>query len=252
MSLPPAEQLLASAVQYLIQGEENDAALLLLFCDVAYTSDSTDGRISLQLSGPRVVYDALEMNGWEGDGWGGNVHPVGKRADVQQAFEAVTPHGAIFSDFTVRVQLVDIDPNWRAELQEIAHGRGVHNQGVEIPGGKIVTWKGNIKLRSESERRIAAALDVPGVFFLPNCLARLDAGNSRVTKESDFLVNRNGKWGVLEVDGPFHPRAAIDHDRDRLFKQHRIRVTELYDWELCYNDAPAVVREFLTLLEQNG
>ena len=146
----------------------------------------------------------------------------------------------------------NLDPNWRAELQEIAHGRGVHNQGVEIPGRSTVTWKGNIKFRSESERRIAIALDATGVLFLPNCLTRLSAGDSRITKESDFLVCRDGKWGILEVDGPFHPRAALDHSRDRLFQAYRVRVIQRYDWQECLNDAPGVVQQFLTLLEKNG
>lgn len=36
MDLPPADQLLASAVQYLIQGDEKDAALVLLHCEAEY------------------------------------------------------------------------------------------------------------------------------------------------------------------------------------------------------------------------
>lgn len=195
MSLPPPEQLLASAIQYLIQGDEHDAALLLLFCDVEYSNDAwlyeaeynqnaelslipyTPPPLQLQLTGPRLVYDVLVRHGWSG------THPTGHRKAIQIAFEAVTPHGMVFSAFDVRVQMIDnLDPNWRAELQEIAQGRGVHNQGVEIPGRSTVTWQGNIKFRSESERRIAIALDAMGVLFLPNCLARLNAGDSRITK----------------------------------------------------------------------
>jgi hypothetical protein len=37
MDLPPAEQLLASAIQFLIQGDEKDAALVLSFCEASYT-----------------------------------------------------------------------------------------------------------------------------------------------------------------------------------------------------------------------
>lgn len=266
MPLPSPEQLLASAIQYLIQGDEHDAALLLLFCDVDYdfgtwqyafdreahvftAHDPAPPPLQVQLTGPRVVYDALEVEGrsiYDGS-------PIEQRAAVQRAFEAVTPHDMPFGGFTVRVQLVEnLDPNWRAELQEIAHGRGVHNQGVEIPGRSTVTWQGNIKFRSESERRIAIALDAMGVLFLPNCLARLNAGDSRITKESDFLVCRDGKWGILEVDGPFHPHAALDHSRDRLFQAYRVRVIQRYDWQECLNDAPGVVQQFLTLLDKNG
>lgn len=246
MTLPTAEQLLASAVQYLIQGGEQDAAILLLFCDAEFSSDTTEDWFKLNLTGPRMVYEALQRNGWDGG------FPVGHRASVEEAFEAVTPHDISYGGFSVRVQLVDLNPNWRAELQEIAHGRGVHNQGTEIPGRSVITWKGNIKFRSEAERRVAEALDATGVFFLPNCLARLNAGSGRVTREADFLVCSEGKWGVLEVDGPFHPRAVFDHNRDRLFQAYRIRVTQRFDWEECLNDAPGVVRRFLTLLDKNG
>ena len=89
-------------------------------------------------------------------------------------------------------------------------------------GREIVEW-GNLRFRSQSEVRIAKALDAVWVLFLPNCLARLNSNFGRFTKEADFLVCANGKWGILEVDGPFHPRAADDHERDRLFQQHGIR-----------------------------
>lgn len=261
-SLPSAEVLLASAVQYLIQGEQHDAALLLLFCNVEYSDNMQPhyhreedwleppsvSDIELNLTGPRLVYDTLERDGWLEDG-----AMAEQREVIYQAFCAVSPHEWEFGRFRVRAQLVDnLDASWRSELTEIAHGRGVHNQGVEIPGRSVVTWKGNIKFRSETERRIAIALDATGVLFLPNCLARLSAGDSRVTKESDFLVCRDGKWGILEVDGPFHPRAALDHSRDRLFQAYKIRVIHRFDWQACLDDAPGVVREFLTLLDKNG
>jgi hypothetical protein len=38
--LPPADQLLASAIHYLIQGDEKDAALVLFFCEAACLSES--------------------------------------------------------------------------------------------------------------------------------------------------------------------------------------------------------------------
>lgn len=254
MDDPSAEHLLASAIQYLIQGQENDAALLLLFCDVCFTEDldldpfspPKFGSVHLTLTGPRAAYDALERNAY--DNWGNESE---LHSAVWVAFTAVIPPNTQFRGFAVRTQLVEIAPNWRQELREIAHGRGVHNQAVEIPDRKIVTWR-NLRFRSESELRIARALDAVGVLFLPNCLARLSAGSERVTREADFLICHDGKWGILEVDGPFHPRAVLDHERDRLFQQHRIRVIQRFDWEECLKDAPTVVQRFLRLLEKNG
>ncbi len=258
--LPPADQLLASAIHYLIQGDEKDAALILLFCEAACLSElvpssvlsknRSDVAFHVFLVGPRAAYEAF--NRWE-QGFDDNLpfaaYPM--RSAVISAFEAIAPPGSRCKGVDIRVQLIDIQPGWREELQEIAHGRRVHNQGVEIPGREIIEW-GNLRFRSQSEIRIAKALDATRVLFLPNCLARLNKVNARLTKEADFLVCSHGKWGILEVDGPFHPRAAEDHERDRLFQQHGIKITQRFPAERCYDDAPDVVREFLTLLERNG
>src|SRR5258708_7586502 len=121
---------------------------------------------------------------------------------------------------------------------------------TQFQGGSIVTWR-NLRFRSESEARIAAALDATSVLFLPNCMARLTTSEGRRTREPDFLVCQDGKWGILEVDGPFHEGlAAQDHDRDRLFRDYGIRVVERFKSEECYHDAPGVVRRFLALLEK--
>jgi hypothetical protein len=255
VEIPSDEQLLASAINFLIDGEEHEAATVLLFCSlhVDYSDLKirevdvnswaglriTYGDASFHLTGPRQAYTVLHDT----------AHPV--FSAVNQALRAVAPAGARYMSWDIRAQIIDVEPNWREELRQIAGGRGVHNQAVEIPNREIVKW-GNLGFRSESERRIAIALDTTGVLFLPNCLARLGAQGKRVTREADFLICHEGKWGVLEVDGPFHPRAALDHERDRLFKQHGIGVTERFDWETCLNDAPGVVQHFLALLAKNG
>ena len=84
------------------------------------------------------------------------------------------------------------------------------------------TWN-NLNFRSESEVRIAQALDKLNILFFPNCKGRLGVASARENREADFLVCYKGEWGILEVDGePFHPpsRTVADHTRDRLF-HHR-------------------------------
>ncbi len=144
-------------------------------------------------------------------------------------------------------------PDWQTELLEIARGTGVHNQAVADTTAKVITWNG-LRFRSESERRIAAALDHAGVLYLANCKARLGLPDARLNREPDFLVCHNGKWGMLEVDGePFHPpsRTVQDHERDRLFKQHGIRAVEHFDATACYETPQAVVKKFLDILQQS-
>lgn len=112
------------------------------------------------------------------------------------------------------------------------------------------TWAG-MRFRSESELRIAQALDRTGVLFLPDALMRLGAANARQNREADFLVCADGKWGILEVDGaPFHPDDGREaaNERDQLFGQHGISIVEHFEAARCSAAPEAVVAEFLAAL----
>jgi hypothetical protein len=239
----------ASAARFLIDGGENDATSVLLSCELN-TMDSGDSwwrgdeklwAVHVSLTGPRAAYEILRQPD----------HSVTRA--IGRAIQAVLPSDRYMRHFTAHVELVDIDPDWRTELLEIARGRGVHNQGQEIRQQKLTTWK-NLNFRSMSEVRIAQALDAAGVLFLPNCKARLTIPSGRGHLEPDFLVCCDGKWGILEVDGePYHPpsRTVHDHKRDRLFKVHGIRVIEHFDAGECFTAAEDVVRRFLDLLRRS-
>lgn len=87
--------------------------------------------------------------------------------------------------------------------------------------------------------------------FDPNCKALLDSPISRDSRESDFLVFYQGKWGILEVDGDeFHPpsRTVDDHKRDRFFKASGIRIGAYFDAVQCFNQPDSIVQEFLKIL----
>lgn len=246
--LPSTEQLIASAAQFLIDGNEEDAASVLLACEL--TLDFYDGGYSgsnyvygreAVLTGPRAAYDILrKMN-----------HPITQA--IENALNALMPSNTWVHHISARASLVALASDWQTELLEIARGKGVHNQSLADTAAKVVVWNG-LRFRSESERRIAAALDHAGVMYLPNCRARLGVPDDRLNREPDFLVCQNGKWGILEVDGePFHPpsRTVQDHKRDRLFKQHGIRVVEHFDATECYKAPQVVVTRFLDILKQS-
>lgn len=240
MDLPSNDQLVASAANFLVQGQEHEAAITLLLCE-AEAEITNFATVDIYLSGPRQIFALLRH--------GEDETPL--LDAIRRAFNAVLKQHMV-EYIHINAQLLhDLDPAWRDELLEMAEGRGTHNQGVEIPDRRIIIWK-NLRFRSEAERRIAEALDATNALFLPNCLARLSSGTSRITKEADFLIAYEGKWGILEVDGPFHTKAATDHERDRLFRQYHIRVIERFEAQACYNDAAQVVREFLALLAKNG
>lgn len=126
-----------------------------------------------------------------------------------------------------------------------------NNQGVKFNfNNKTHTWQ-RLTFRSKTEIKIAEALDRAEVLFLPNCLARLNTPNGRANKEADFLICYNGKWGILEVDGPYHTpeRRVEEQERERIFRRHGIKVVERFDSSRCYENPDAVVQEFFKMLE---
>ena len=134
----------------------------------------------------------------------------------------------------------------RSEIRKTkaARGRGTGDSYRTVP------WKG-MSFRSNTEVRIAKALDEAGVFFLPPTKSRLNVGKTRQSREIDFLVFYDGQWGMLEVDGPWHT-TANDEARDELLRvsgidRHRIH---RFASDRCYNDSAGVVAEFIGKLKQ--
>ena len=246
------ELLLATAAKFLIEGGEKNAASVLLGCSrveivgvdelFPLTGDGVDITLARAvLHGPRWVYDLVTGE-----------TAAGKEVceHITNALRALLPDTVYVDGVWARIEVGDLAPNWRADLQAIARNNSVTNQAAG--GGDMKIWKG-LRFRSHVEVRIADALDQAKVLFFPNCRGRLNGPGGRINKEADFLVCHNGRWGVLEVDGePFHPpaMAAEDHERQRLFQHHGIRVFQRYRSSTCYDDPHGVVREFLQLLSK--
>src|SRR5690606_33756434 len=190
----------------------------------------------IEIRGPRAAYNVLLDE----------EHPHTQA--IFQALAAVIPRHMYLGRLLPGLELLDLDPNWRTELLEIARGKRVSNQAPSAEAPRV--WR-NLRFRSESEVRIAKALEKAGVLFWPNCRGRVGAGDNRQNREADFLICHQGKFGILEVDGePFHPpsRTVHDHERDRLFKAHGIRVCEHFDASDCFEEPDRVVADFLRIL----
>jgi len=113
---------------------------------------------------------------------------------------------------------------------------------------RSIEWKGMI-FRSNTEVRIAKALENANVLYLPPVKARMTMGRERTGREIDFMVFHNGRWGILEVDGPYH-RPESDAARDDLLRANGIYSIQRFDADACYRDAQGVVRAFLTKLNE--
>jgi hypothetical protein len=233
------EQVIASAIHFLTEGNETEFAASLLSCNIEMEEWSRNDvyfTVNVVIQAPRSSYDFLSTDE--------------HYSRIREVISAVLPHTYVINDLFIGAARITVDEGWRKEALALLERTTIHNQAASAPAPRI--WK-NLRFRSEAEVRVAAALDAVGVLFLPNCLARLGLQDQRLNREADFLVCHNGKWGILEVDGePFHPpqRATQDHARDLLFQNHGILIVHHADATECYENAPQVVERFLRLLEK--
>ncbi len=115
------------------------------------------------------------------------------------------------------------------------------------PEYRAIAWHG-FTLRSHSEVKIAKALDYKGVIFLADPKIRLKTETHRQTREVDFLIQYQGKWGILEVDGPHHQRSTeADQWRDARLTEHGLLVVR-FPADQCYRQPDVVVDTFLQKL----
>jgi very-short-patch-repair endonuclease len=109
---------------------------------------------------------------------------------------------------------------------------------------RALAWHG-LTLRSQSEVKIAKALDQRGLLFTAGVKVRLAAGDYHQTREVDFMVYHAGRWTALEVDGPQHERAAAtDQQRDKSLHAAGLNVLR-YPADRCSRAPEGVVEEFL-------
>ncbi len=116
--LPRDDLLLASAAQFLISGGENEAANVLLSCELTvgepyWEFGQEKQGVSLKLTGPRAAYDILRDE----------QHPITNQ--IISAILTVIPYDWLLGEFTAKAELVNIDPE--------AHGATRSSAGPRNP-----------------------------------------------------------------------------------------------------------------------
>jgi hypothetical protein len=172
------------------------------------------------------------------------------RADLLHRFTATHKHRLLELTKSVMPAEVGYDI-WSFEISPVLESPP--DEDSPLPGPTFKPERAfrhdDLWFRSKSEIKIYEVLKQKGVLFFANATAVL--GQKNLKREPDFLVCLDGKWGVLEVNGEhFHPVAARDHDRARLFKEYGLSVVEFYDAQRCYQQPQEVVDSFLALLKR--
>lgn len=245
------DTLQAQVTRALIANGQSGAAALLARCELRLHDEGGVIEVEAGEESPRVV--AVEMVGPpEAERvWCDGELPITRA--LRAAVRAALPPRAWIERWSFTAAASDTAPDDAAEHAASGERQGGAASNQAADAGEVRIWQ-HLRFRSESELRIAQALDRAGVLFLPNCKARLGPVGQRENREPDFLICADGRWGILEVDGePFHPpaRTVHDHERARLFKAHGIPVVEHFDATACYRDPDSVVRQFLELLRRS-
>ena len=251
------EQILASAIRFLIDGNEREAAAILFSCSVEeiYTQkrQKPGGQYYeaevVVLRCPRYAYDQLSERLSYNEG---TIYEWDEASDVRRAieaaFKALLPKQNILLE--VCAELVSLNQNWREEILEYIKGYQTHNQGTFLQEDNTIYWAG-FRFASPGEVEIAKALDKRKVLFLPNCKARIfNENGASISVYPDFLICNSKQWGILEVDSNYHynaNRAASDRSRDQSFDLYGIR-TWRFDYDECLQKPDEVVSRFLKFL----
>lgn len=165
-------------------------------------------------------------------------------------------NGDQVDDFEVsfRIQLIDIEPNWKSKVQELILNCTKVNQGLisnisfKKENKELLTYN-ELNFASQSEIRIAQELENRNILFFPLAVGvRAETGNKfQDHREVDFLICSNGTWGILEVS--YHPnRFEKDSEKDLWFKKSGILCFQHFTAERCYQKPNVVVDEFIEIL----
>jgi Protein of unknown function (DUF559) len=237
------DQVLSSLASYFANEEdEEEVAIILAHSDLDVWEEPREELRVLDESWPEAYADTVAQI----------VVPPGAGGEVAEHFGLIRNLLAqsVYFDELLLTEAddgQDDDGDWD-DVGE-SEPAGVWNPIEAAP--VVGDWRGH-GLRSETERRIAEALDRlerPILFFVDKKCRLGLTPESRENREPDFFVVCDGRHGILEVDGNLahDRRAADDHARDRLFEHHGVR-TWRFPAEQCYRDPDDVVAEFLHLL----
>ena len=179
---------------------------------------------------------------------------------MERAIKTVIKGHIEFDDslsFVYRMKLIDVEQNWQNVIKNsIANIQNPHQADISekafLKKGRQLYVYNDMKFASQSEIRIAQELEARQVLFFPLPLAvRADTDKFyQDHREPDFLVCKDGVWGILEVS--YHPdRYEKDSEKDSWFKKSGILCVQHYSAERCYNHSSDVVNEFLEILAQH-
>ena len=127
---------------------EKDAALALLECNLElrwFNSDRLFDTTSyyMYLSGPQHIYEVIRDE----------EHPI--TVSIKNALYTILPVECEVEKVIAKLKLLDVAPDWKAQMLGIALGQEIHNQGISRNNRPPVIWE-NLRFRSATEKKIGS------------------------------------------------------------------------------------------------
>lgn len=120
------------------------------------------------------------------------------------------------------------------------------------PEQNIYRWK-DWEFTSESQVRIAEALDRVEAIFFPNPRGRFTTLKGRQNQEFSFLICHQGKWGILAIEPDASGGYPDNNERiNAIFPAGGICTIEYYQHQQCCEQPDKTVEEFLKILTSSS
>jgi hypothetical protein len=141
----------------------------------------------------------------------------------------------------------------KARTEEDRTNPNEQTPGIDsAPEEQIYRWN-DWEFTSESQVRIAEALDRVEAIFFPNTRGRFTTLKGRQNQEYSFLVCHEGKWGILAIEPDASGGGVGNNERiNPIFRAGGICAVEYYQHRQCCERPDKIVEEFLNILASNS
>lgn len=221
-------------------GSKEQQECILYTTAISYSQEAFGFSDGLDNDFPRKLWGCME-------GITGNIAEFAKAAYPQLVYKTVpecfTNYKEEFGDKEAKTNeftIVKVEPTFLTPVEY------ANNNGRGAP----IKWM-HLFFRSDHEVAIASELEKLGVMFFPNAAVRLTENGIRITREVDFLVCKDGHWGILEVDGSQHRDSrAEDMMRDDAFTDAGVWFIRRYPAAICKQRPERVTQDFVRRLDE--
>jgi len=137
----------------------------------------------------------------------------------------------------------------KARTEEDRTSPDEQTPGIDSSSEKQIYRWNDWEFTSESQVKIAEALDRVEAIFFPNPRGRFTTLKGRQNQQYSFLVCHQGKWGILAIEPDASGGGSDNNQRiNPIFPAGGISAIKHYQHRQCCQEPDTIVEEFLSIL----